>query len=182
MKPNDLFNLRGCYQGFRMATLERHDDLTRGFGEIFNAIWRAANEGTALWVRLPTGFAWETYEPLASTYSAAFFHEYRPITGAVPDEIPENLRIIYVLEVAQTRRAVELLKAGHSVAAIVPDDSHKIGWFMLGDLEVKVFDGDLSEVRCEPRGSLILFRQTSTGQSARPHLIKQLQTALEGGA
>ena len=166
-----------------MAAVDPGTDSLALGGALFDAIWRAANEGLALSVCLPTGEDWEIWRGLTEVGADAIFHEYRHIDDVVPDRCPENFRIVYVMGVSDSRRAVQLLKAGQTVACTVPDDSFKLGWFLLGDQEAKVYDGDAHDLRCvEPAGGLVMFRQSAERPLARAHVVKQLQAAHDGGA
>jgi hypothetical protein len=80
------------------------------------------------------------------------------------------------------RRAVGYLRAGHSVAAVVPEDvKHNApSWIALGEDVAEVIDGDLTDARfLDPPSSIVLLKPKGHIRTdlIRPNLFEELRAA-----
>jgi hypothetical protein len=76
-------------------------------------------------------------------------------------KVPENWRLVFSLADSPVALAVEHLRAGRSVAAVVPElaKSFAPNWIAVGDREVTVIDGDEHDLRfLDPVPALVLLK------------------------
>lgn len=158
--------------------------------EIFDLQSLAAQHGMALAVRLngtsdiffeqqiaPNG------KTLMETFPSVQFYDYTKAPIEKRGPIPDNYHLTYSMAEHNAAEAAAYLLAGQSVAVVVPDDGHKVGWFMLGDQEINVEDGDAHDLRfLDPPGSLVMLspkgRSVLDTDLIRPDAIKELRAAV----
>lgn len=117
---------------------------------------------------------------LFDIHSRARFYDY---TNTPPEhrKVPSNWHLTHSLADHPLARAVEHLRAGRNVAAVVPE-TEKAGapdWFTVGDTEVRVVDGEAHDLRfLDPSPALVLLkpkgRLTRGGPMVRHNLIREL--------
>lgn len=98
--------------------------------------------------------------------------------------VPGNWHLTFSLADDPLSYALEHLRAGRDVAAVVPekDRAEAPGWFALGDTTVNVVDGELHDLRfLDPAPSLVLLkpkgRLVRGGAMVRHGLIDNLMRA-----
>ena len=158
--------------------------------EIFDLSALAAEAGMGLAVRLngTSDIAFEQYatpngQTLMELFPSTQFYCYTkwPIEKRGP--MPPNYHLTYSMADDNAAESAAYLLAGQSVAVVVPDDSHKIGWFLLGDREINVVDGDEHDLRfLDPPGSLVMLRPKGRAvldtALIRPNPIQELRDAV----
>lgn len=154
--------------------------------EILDLSMIAADAGVSLAVRLngTSDIFFEQYrtpngKTLMETFPSVQFYDYTKAPIEKRGPIPPNYHLTYSMAEHNAVEAAAYLRAGQSVAVVVPDDSHKIGWFMLGDVEVNVVDGDEHDLRfLDPPGSLVMLspkgKAVLTTDLIRPAAVKEL--------
>lgn len=157
--------------------------------EILDLQMLAADAGVALAVRLngTSDIFFEQHlapngATLMETFSTVQFYDYTKAPLARRGPIPPNYHLTYSMAEHNAAEAAAYLMAGQSVAVVVPDDTHKIGWFLLGDREINVVDGDEHDLRfMDPPGSLVMLRPKGKAvldtELIRPDAIKELRAA-----
>ena len=157
--------------------------------EIFDLQALAADAGVQLAVRMngTSDIFFEQYatpngQTLMELFPSVQFYDYTKAPISVRGPIPENYHLTYSMAENNAAEAAAYLRAGQSVAVVVPDDSHKIGWFMLGDTEINVEDGDAHDLRfLDPPGSLVMLSPKGKAVLAteliRPNAVKELIAA-----
>lgn len=158
--------------------------------EIFDLQMLAAQAGMALAIRIngTSDVDWENQlapngMTLMETFPGVQFFDYTKWPLHKRGPIPENYHLTYSMAEHNAEEAAAYLRAGQSVAVVVPDDSHKIGWFMLGDVEVNVVDGDEHDLRfLDPPGSLVMLSPKGKAVLAtdliRPDAVKELRATI----
>lgn len=157
--------------------------------EIFDLSALAADAGVQLAVRIngTSDIFFEQYrtpngQTLMELFPSVQFYDYTKAPISVRGPIPDNYHLTYSMAEHNAAEAAAYLKAGQSVAVVVPDDSHKIGWFLLGDQEINVVDGDEHDLRfLDPPGSLVMLSPKGKAVLAteliRPNAVKELIAA-----
>lgn len=113
---------------------------------------------------------------------ATFFDYTR--TPAVHRKVPPNWHLTFSLADDPISAAVEHLRAGRDVAAVVPqqDRADAPDWFALGDATIQVVDGELHDLRfLDEAPALVLLKpkgQLLRGSPmVRPDLIRDIVAA-----
>lgn len=162
--------------------------------EILDLQMLAADAGVALAVRLngTSDIFFEQYlapngMTLMETFPGVTFYDYTKAPLDKRGPIPPNYHLTYSMAEHNAVEAAAYLRAGQSVAVVVPDDSHKVGWFMLGDQEVNVVDGDEHDLRFLDRaGSLVMLspkgKAVLSTDLIRSSAIKELRAAVARAA
>lgn len=157
--------------------------------EIFDLDRLATEAGYTMAVRLngTSDIFFEQYrtpngQTLMELFPSVRFYDYTKAPISVRGPIPENYHLTYSMAEHNAGEAAAYLMAGQSVAVVVPDDSHKIGWFLLGDREINVVDGDEHDLRfLDPAGSLVMLspkgKAVLTTDLIRPSAVKELIAA-----
>lgn len=127
----------------------------------------ADRNGLKLAIRLngTSDILWERDEleegrTLFDMFPAATFYDYTR-TPAAHRKVPENWRLTFSLADDPLERALEHLRAGRSVAAVVPEAEKEWvgGWIEIGDHVVTVVDGDEHDLRfLDPAPALVLLK------------------------
>jgi len=158
--------------------------------EILDLSMLAADAGVSLAVRLngTSDIFFEQYLApngltLMETFPSVQFYDYTKAPLSVRGPIPENYHLTYSMADDNAVESAAYLMAGQSVAVVVPDDSHKIGWFVLGDREINIVDGDEHDLRfLDEPGSLVMLRPKGKAvldtALIRENPIKELREAL----
>lgn len=158
--------------------------------EILDLQMLAADAGMALAVRLngTSDIFFEQYQApngltLMEIFPNVTFYDYTKAPISARGPIPPNYHLTYSMAEHNAVESAAYLAAGQSVAVVVPDDSHKIGWFMLDDLEVNVVDGDEHDLRfLDPPGSLVMLSPKGKAvlgtDLIRPNAVKELRDAV----
>ena len=148
------------------------DNLAR---EILDLRSHAVRAGMALAVRLngTSDIDWEAEETsqgasLMELFPNLRFYDYtkwpiekrmKPTDGGAV--WPANYHLTYSMAEHNARECAAYLRAGQGVAVVVPEDrkpEHE-SWFMMGDRQVTVIDGDLHDLRfLDPPGSLVVLK------------------------
>lgn len=162
--------------------------------EIFDLQMLAGRHDMALAVRIngTSDIDLERYKApngltIMETFPGVQFFDYSKWEIEKRGELPENYHLTYSMAEDNAAQAAAYLLAGQSVAVVVPDDSHKIGWFMLGDAEINVVDGDEHDLRfLDPPGSLVMLRPKGKAvldtALIRTDPIKELRAAVAARA
>lgn len=162
--------------------------------EILDLSSIAADAGMALAVRIngTSDIFFEQHKApngltLMETFPNIQFYDYTKAPIHKRGPIPENYHLTYSMAEHNAADAAAYLLAGQSVAVVVPDESHKIGWFELDGREINVVDGDEHDLRfLDPPGSLVMLRPKGKDvlQTAliRPNAVKELRAAVGGRA
>lgn len=154
--------------------------------EIFDLQSLAAQAGMALAVRLngTSDIFFEQYAApngltLMETFPSVTFYDYTKAPLSARGPIPDNYHLTYSMAEHDAPAAAAYLAAGQSVAVVVPDDSHKIGWFLMGEHMVEVIDGDEHDLRfLDKPGSLVMLSPKGKAvletDLIRPNAVKEL--------
>lgn len=177
---------RGSFQKTKTARLRRtalwHADrrafMARLVDDLIYMTDRAEAEGMRVAVRLngTSDILWER-EPvgqlehtLLTLFPQVQFYDYTR-TPIEHRRLAPNYRLTYSLADDPLERAVAYLRAGQSVAAVVPEEekaAHE-SWFVLRDQMVTVIDGDLHDLRfLDPDPALVLLRPKGAAGLATP--------------
>ncbi len=157
-----------------MATLV--DDL-----DVMQRTADAAGLKLAIRLNGTSDILWEREEPsVFDLFPRAIFYDYTR-TPAAHRRVPGNWHLTFSLADDPISFALDHLRAGRSVAAVVPeaDKAKAPGWFVIGDTVVDVIDGELHDLRfLDPSPSLVLLkpkgRLRSGGPMVRHLLIENL--------
>lgn len=97
---------------------------------------------------------------LMETFPGVTFYDYTrwPLHKRSPSD---SYHLTYSLADDRLENAIAYLKGGQSVTVVV-EEEYKMedgGWFLLGDHQVNVVDGDLHDLRfLDPPGSLVMLK------------------------
>lgn len=136
-------------------TLRYLDDREEFMRELFTdlAVMQdtADEAGLTLAIRLngTSDILWEREEPdLFGAFPRAIFYDYTR-TPAAHRRVPDNWKLTFSLADDPIHYALTHLRAGRSVAAVVPEHEKAQApeWFALGDTTVHVVDGELHDLR-----------------------------------
>lgn len=159
--------------------------------EIFDLQVLAAEHGMALAIRLngTSDIFFEQHQApngltLMETFPGVQFYDYTKAPLSKRGPIPANYHLTYSMADDNAEQAAAYLLAGQSVAVVVPDDGHKVGWFLLGDQEINVVDGDAHDLRfLDQPGSLVMLSPKGKAvlktDLIRPHAIRELRAIVE---
>ncbi|AKU43484.1 hypothetical protein CPT_Sansa80 [Caulobacter phage Sansa] len=109
-----------------------------------------------LWERIQTPMGLNIFD----LFGNVRFYDYTKIPIHKRD-VPANVHLTFSLDEENFDQAVAYLRAGQSVAAVVPAEEklEDGAWFALGDQQVNVVDGDLHDLRfLDPPGSLVMLK------------------------
>lgn len=117
---------------------------------------------------------------LFDLFKGATFFDY---TRTPPHhrKVPANWSITWSLADDPIASAIEALRAGFNVAAVIPEAEKAAApdWFEMGDLDVQVVDGEKHDLRfLDPKPSLVLLKPKGRllrgGPMVRGNLIRDL--------
>lgn len=178
----------------RLFLDQREDFFDQLVGELVSMQAVATKFGLKLAIRLngTSDVLWERElldgKTLFELFPDATFYDY---TRTPPHHrrVPQNWRLTFSLADDPIEFAVGHLLAGRSVAAVVPDEAKRIwvgSWFMAGEHEVTVVDGDAHDLRfLDPVPALVLLKPKGKllrgGPMVRQGLVDQLRRAAATG-